>query len=106
VWVTITRELSGLFVTNRAQNLHDARSFRTQHGPPARVHRADPKKLEIATGRIFIEMLIAPIPFDLKATPAEYKAGLDPAIARGWLLLRENGSFVTGLRTPARSCFA
>jgi hypothetical protein len=81
VWVAITPELSGLFVTNRAQNLHDARSFRTQHGPPARVHRADAKNLEIATGRIFIAMLTS-IPFELRATPAEYKAGLDLAIAR------------------------
>jgi hypothetical protein len=30
----------------------------------------------------------------LKATPAEYKAGLDRAIAKGWLVLHENGTFV------------
>jgi len=29
-----------------------------------------------------------------KATPAEYRAGLDRAIERGWLLLHESGTFV------------
>ena len=29
-----------------------------------------------------------------KATPAEYKAGLDLAIARGWLVLHESGTYV------------
>ena len=28
------------------------------------------------------------------ATPAEYKAGPDLAIARGWLVLHESGTFV------------
>jgi hypothetical protein len=30
----------------------------------------------------------------LKATPAEYKAGLDLAVERGWLELHESGTFV------------
>ena len=29
-----------------------------------------------------------------RATPAEYKAGLDLAVARGWLALYESGTFV------------
>jgi hypothetical protein len=29
-----------------------------------------------------------------KATPAEYKAGLDWAIAKSWLVLHESGTFV------------
>jgi hypothetical protein len=28
------------------------------------------------------------------ATPAEYKAGLDLAIERGWLVMHEGGAFV------------
>jgi hypothetical protein len=32
--------------------------------------------------------------FQLKATPAEYKAGLDRAIANGWLVLHESGTYV------------
>jgi hypothetical protein len=32
--------------------------------------------------------------FEHKATPAEYKAGLDRAIAKGWLELHESGTFV------------
>jgi hypothetical protein len=32
--------------------------------------------------------------FELKAKPAEYKAGLDYAIAKGWLQLNRSGTFV------------
>ena len=32
--------------------------------------------------------------FQEKATPAEYKAGLDLAIARCWLVMHESGTFV------------
>jgi hypothetical protein len=31
---------------------------------------------------------------ELKGTPAEYKACLDLAIARGWLVLHESGTYV------------
>jgi hypothetical protein len=48
----------------------------------------------IQDGRIFIEQLNAPMLFELKATPAEYKAGLDLAVERGWLMLHESGTFV------------
>jgi hypothetical protein len=34
-------------------------------------------------GRIHIEKINGPMLFQLKATPAEYKAGLYPAIANG-----------------------
>ena len=45
-------------------------------------------------GRIFIELINAPMLYEHKATPAEYKAGLNLAIERGWLVLRESGTFV------------
>ncbi len=45
--------------------------------------------------RIHIEKINGPMLFQLKATPAEYKAGLDRAIANGWLVLHESGTFVT-----------
>ncbi len=35
-----------------------------------------------------------PILFKEKGTPEEYKAGLELAIARGWLVLHESGTFV------------
>jgi hypothetical protein len=35
-----------------------------------------------------------PFLLQLKGTPAEYKAGLDRAIANGWLVLHESGTFV------------
>jgi hypothetical protein len=39
----------------------------------------------IQDGRIHIEKINGPMLFDLKATPAEYKAGLRRAIEKGWL---------------------
>jgi hypothetical protein len=59
------------------------------------------KLLEIANateavqdGRIHIEKINGPFLFMEGGTPAEYKAGLDLAIARGWLWLHESGTFV------------
>jgi hypothetical protein len=72
---------------------------------PARPY-ADPeaaarKLIEIANsveavqdGRIHIELLNGPLLFDLKATPAEYTAGLKLAIERGWLDMHESGTYV------------
>ena len=48
----------------------------------------------IQHGRIYIEKLNGPLLFELKGTPAEYKAGLDYAIAKGWLIKHESGTFV------------
>ena len=45
-------------------------------------------------GRIYIELVKGPFLFREKATPAEYKAGLDLAIERSWLELHESGTFV------------
>ena len=39
------------------------------------------------------------MPFVQKATPAEYKAGLDAAIAKGLLELHESGTFVRMTQT-------
>jgi hypothetical protein len=41
--------------------------------------------------RIHIEKINGPMLFQLKVTPAEYKAGLDRAIANGWPVLHESG---------------
>jgi hypothetical protein len=48
----------------------------------------------IQDGRIYIEKINGPFLFELKGTPAEYKAGLDHAIAKGWLVLHESGTYV------------
>ena len=48
----------------------------------------------VQDGRIYIEKINGPMLLDLKATPAEYKAGLEQAIARGWLELHESGTSV------------
>jgi hypothetical protein len=37
----------------------------------------------IQDGRIYIEKINGPFLYELKGTPAEYKAGLDSAIAKG-----------------------
>ena len=44
--------------------------------------------------RIYIELINGPFLFREKGTPGEYKAGLDMAIERGWLVLHESGTFV------------
>jgi hypothetical protein len=48
----------------------------------------------VQDGRIFIELINWPFLSELKGTPAEYKAGLDLAIDRGWLWLLESGTYV------------
>jgi hypothetical protein len=53
----------------------------------------------IQDGRIYIELTNAPLLFEHKASPAEYKAGLDLAMARGWLTLDRSGTYVK--LTPA-----
>ncbi len=50
--------------------------------------------MRVQDGRIYIEKINGPFLFELKGTPAEYKAGLDRAIANGWLWLHESGTFV------------
>ena len=72
-----------------------------QPRPFANPEAAARKLLEIAhafqpiqDGRIYIEVINGPMLFKHKATPAEYKEGLDLAIERGWLELHESGTFV------------
>ena len=48
----------------------------------------------VQEGRIYIEHLNGPFLFGDKGTPAEFAAGLDRAIALGWLDLHESGTFV------------
>ena len=48
----------------------------------------------IQDGRIYIERINGPFLYELKGTPAEYKAGLLYAIEKGWLVLHESGTFV------------
>ena len=45
-------------------------------------------------GRIYIEKINGPFLYREKGTPDEYKAGLDLAIERGWLVLHDSGTFV------------
>ena len=54
------------------------------------AHAFDP----VQEGRIYIEKINGPFLFSDKGTPAEYSAGLDLAIARGWLELHESGTYV------------
>ena len=48
----------------------------------------------VQDGRIYIEKINAPFLYGDKGTPTEYVAGLDRAIALGWLTLHESGTFV------------
>ena len=65
--------------------------------PEAAAH----KLMEIANsvepvqdGRIHIELINWPFLQEHRGSPAEYKADLDLAIERGWLWLRESGTYV------------
>jgi hypothetical protein len=69
--------------------------------PYADPEKAARKLVEIANsiepaqeGRIFIELVNAPFLYEHKASPAEYKAGLEAAIRRGWLVLHESGTYM------------
>jgi hypothetical protein len=69
--------------------------------PYSDPEKAARKVVEIANtveavqdGRIYIELINGPFLFREKGTPDEYKAGLDLAIERGWLVLHESGAFV------------
>jgi hypothetical protein len=48
----------------------------------------------IQDGRLYIEEINGPSLYAFKGTPAEYKAGLNLAIAQGWLHLHESGTYV------------
>jgi hypothetical protein len=52
----------------------------------------------VQDGRIYIELLNGPFLYQFRGTPAEYKAGLDRAIANGWLWLHESGTYVISPR--------
>jgi hypothetical protein len=69
--------------------------------PFADPEKAAQKLLEIANAvealqdaRIHIEKINAPFLYKERGTPAECKAGLDFAVASGWLVLHESGTFV------------
>ena len=69
--------------------------------PFADPEAAARKLMEIASsiepvqdGRIHIELINWPFLQEHRGSPAEYKADLDLAIERGWLWLRESGTYV------------
>lgn len=69
--------------------------------PYADPEKAARKILEIANsvepvqdGRIHIELINGPFLFKERGAPAEYRAGLNLAIERGWLWMHESGTFV------------
>jgi hypothetical protein len=56
--------------------------------------------------RIYIERINGPFIYELRGTPAEYKAGLDCAIANGWLVLHESGTYVRFTEAGAQLIFS
>jgi hypothetical protein len=76
--------------------------------PYADPEAAARKLIEIANtveavqdGRIHIEKINGPFLYEFKGSPAEYKAGLDLAIAKGWLWKHESGTYVKFTQTGA-----
>ena len=79
--------------------------------PLANPDVAARKLIEIANasepytdGRVPIERINGPFLYELKGTPEVYKAGLDRAIEKGWLVLHESGTFVCFTLRLARTC--
>jgi hypothetical protein len=73
----------------------------TADRPFADPDKAARKLIEIANtveavqdGRIHIEKINGPFLFKEGGSPAEYSAGLELAIARGWLWRHESGVYV------------
>jgi hypothetical protein len=46
----------------------------------------------VQDGWIHIELINGPFLVDLKGRPAEYSAGLNLAVERGWIKMHESGS--------------
>ncbi len=78
--------------------------------PLADPETAARKLMEIANtveavqdARIYIEKVNWPFLSDpaIRGTPSEYKAGLDFAVAKGWLWLHESGTYVKITETGA-----
>ena len=65
-----------------------SRSRRAQADGNRQLHRAR------AGRRIHIELINWPFLQEHRGTPAEYKAGLDLAIERGWLRRHESGTYL------------
>ena len=53
----------------------------------------------VQDGRIHIEKINWPFLHDLRGSPAEYGAGIDRAIANGWLSMHESGTYVRFTQT-------
>jgi hypothetical protein len=69
--------------------------------PFADPEAAARKLIEIANtveapqdGRIHIEKINGPMLYEFRATPAEYRASLNLAIAKGWLTIHRSGVYV------------
>jgi hypothetical protein len=48
----------------------------------------------VQDGRIHIEKVNGPFLFEIKGTPAQYRAGLDYAIEHGWIEMHRSGTFI------------
>jgi hypothetical protein len=75
----------------------------TRKQPPASWSRSPIAWRPFRNGRIYIEFIKGPFLSEFKGSPAEYTAGLDLAIERGWLALHESGTYVKFTHKPARS---
>ena len=74
----------------------------TAERPFANPEAAARKLIEIAPvqdGRIHIEKINYPFLYVLKASGAEFGAGIKFAVERGWLELHESGTYVRILKS-------
>jgi hypothetical protein len=45
-------------------------------------------------GRLLVERINGPFLYEHKGSPAEYGAGINRAIEKGWLVMHESGTFL------------
>ena len=79
-----------------------------ESSPLSEPEAAARKLIEIANGveavqdgRIYIEKINGPFLFQLKGTPDQYRAAIEHAIERGWIVMHESGTFIRFTQTGA-----
>ena len=80
--------MHGDWLANKIRNQSPLRRSQKGCAPP---HGARSGLRTHPDGRIYIELINGPFLFREKGTSAEYNAGLELAIKRGWLELQESG---------------
>jgi len=72
----------------------DARPFADPDAAARKLMELAAAIKPLQEGRIHVERLNGPFLFEMKGSPAEYGAAMKYAIAQGWLVMHESGTYV------------